>query len=128
MQASLCYAYANFYTHSHALKVLTALDKQIFHQKPLRIHWLDKTRGGGEKLPDANVFIKNLPPEVDARRLEDCFCAFGKIVTCKVVTDIGGNSLCYGFVQFKSEAAAELAIAVMDQVRFKVRFSPFKIV
>jgi RNA recognition motif-containing protein len=69
----LGYAYANFYSHSQAVKVLKALDKQTFHQKPLRIVWHDKARLSNERRPHANIFIKNFPPSIDARRLEDCF-------------------------------------------------------
>jgi RNA recognition motif-containing protein len=45
---------------------------------------------------------------------------FGKIFTCKVRTDTFGKSLCFGFVQFDSEEAAEMAILVMDQIKIQV--------
>jgi RNA recognition motif. (a.k.a. RRM, RBD, or RNP domain) len=36
------------------------------------------------------------------------------------MTDSLGNSLRFGFVQFDTEEAAEMAIAVMDQIKVQV--------
>jgi polyadenylate-binding protein len=62
----------------------------------------------------ANVFIKNLEPSIDNKGLNDLFSSFGKILSCKVATDLNGHSKGYGFVQFEDEKSATDAINVMN--------------
>lgn len=58
----------------------------------------------------ANVFVKNLEPNIDSKSLYDMFSPFGTILSCKVATDASGISKGYGFVQFQTEESAEDAI------------------
>ncbi|KAF9613485.1 hypothetical protein IFM89_008332 [Coptis chinensis] len=62
----------------------------------------------------ANVFIKNLDPEIDNKNLHDSFSTFGKVLSCKVATDLNGHSKGYGYVQFEQEEAAQNAIKGLD--------------
>ena len=58
----------------------------------------------------SNVFVKNLDSDVDSKRLQTAFSAYGQILSCKVATDDRGRSKCFGFVQFKTESSAWKAI------------------
>ncbi|KAF9604558.1 hypothetical protein IFM89_007679 [Coptis chinensis] len=62
----------------------------------------------------ANVFIKNLDPEIDNKNLHVSFSTFGKVLSCKVATDLNGHSKGYGYVQFEQEEAAQNAIKGLD--------------
>ncbi|OMJ83701.1 hypothetical protein SteCoe_14390 [Stentor coeruleus] len=57
-----------------------------------------------------NIFIKNIPPQMDTAELEEHFKCFGHIVNSKIVYDINGNSLGYGFLMFSCKEAAEKAL------------------
>lgn len=58
----------------------------------------------------ANVFIKNLEPNIDNKSLYEMFSSFGTILSSKVATDFNGKSKGYGFIQFESESSAKDAI------------------
>lgn len=58
----------------------------------------------------ANLFVKNLEPNIDSKNLYEIFSSFGAILSCKVATDSAGQSKGYGFVQYETEESAEAAI------------------
>ncbi|OAY63029.1 polyadenylate-binding protein 3 isoform X2 [Ananas comosus] len=106
---SLGYAYVNFHTMQDAKHAMEILNFTPIHGKPIRImfsHRDPSIRKSGL----ANIFIKNLDPTIDNKSLHDIFASFGTVLSCKVATDINGQSKGYGFVQFDREEAAENAI------------------
>ena len=57
-----------------------------------------------------NVFIKGLHPSIGHKELHDTFAQFGRILSCKVVTDARNVSKEYGFVHYETQEAANTAI------------------
>lgn len=62
------------------------------------------------KASGGNIFVRNLDPSVTTKSLHDTFAQYGSIVSCKVVTDVNGQSKGYGFVNYDTIEAAENAI------------------
>jgi len=50
---------------------------------------------------EANVFVKNIDPSVNVKKLHDIFAEVGAVLCCKISTDSEGRSLGYGYVQYE---------------------------
>lgn len=61
-----------------------------------------------------NVYLKNFPEGISDDKLKDMFEVYGPITSCKIMTDDGGKSKCFGFVAFDSPEAAEKACNEMN--------------
>jgi len=124
---SLGYAYVNYYTHNDAQQALEKLNYTDIKGRCCRIMWNKKERQTVVNA-DANIFVKNLDPNIDSRALYDTFNIFGNIISCKVATDQSGASKGYGFVQYESEDAARQAIERVNNMMIggrKVFVGPF---
>jgi CUG-BP- and ETR3-like factor len=65
--------------------------------------------------PGANVFVFNLPLNVDEAALHQMFCRFGQVVSTRVCKDITTRqSKGYGFVSFTQEQSALSACASLN--------------
>eukprot|EP00216_Chloropicon_sp_CCMP2111_P000242 CAMPEP_0198244236 /NCGR_PEP_ID=MMETSP1446-20131203/33733_1 /TAXON_ID=1461542 ORGANISM="Unidentified sp, Strain CCMP2111" /NCGR_SAMPLE_ID=MMETSP1446 /ASSEMBLY_ACC=CAM_ASM_001112 /LENGTH=364 /DNA_ID=CAMNT_0043928235 /DNA_START=18 /DNA_END=1113 /DNA_ORIENTATION=- len=71
-----------------------------------------------EARPEENlIFVCKLNPVTTEEDLEIIFSRFGKVTSCDVVKDWKtGESLCYAFIGFETNAAAEQAYFKMDNV------------
>ena len=67
---------------------------------------------------EANIFVKNFPPDVKAKDLEAHFSQFGNIISSVVIYDQNENSLRYGFIQFEKPESASRAIEQMNGRNF----------
>ncbi|CAF4481410.1 unnamed protein product [Rotaria sp. Silwood2] len=57
-----------------------------------------------------NIFIKNFGDQLDEEKLRELFAKYGKITSCKVVTDESGHSKGFGFCSFETSEEAEQAV------------------
>ncbi|XP_021902972.1 polyadenylate-binding protein 6 [Carica papaya] len=101
---SLRYGYVNFNSYSHACKALAFLNHTELKGKPIRIMWSQRDPSQ-RKSGVANLFVKNLDPSINSANLQDIFCPYGNIISCKVPQE-KGKGKGYGFVQFDSEDSA----------------------
>jgi len=112
---SLGYAYVNFHNVVDAERALETMNYTLIKNKPTRIMWCQRDPSL-RKSGQGNVFIKNLDKSIDNKMLYDTFSAFGNILSCKVVTDLQGNSLGYGFVHYETYDAAQLAVSKVNEM------------
>ncbi|XP_037408983.1 polyadenylate-binding protein 3-like [Triticum dicoccoides] len=106
---SLGYAYVIFYSREDAKHALDSLNFTPANGKHIRVMFSNRDptlRLSGK----ANIFIKNLVPNIDGKSLSDMFGQYGTILSCKVATHFNGQSKGYGFVQFADETSANDAI------------------
>merc|ERR1719264_35605 len=74
-----------------------------------------RRRGGGARrnYTGANLYVKNLSPDVDDTKLHEMFVNFGTITSAKVMREQSGKSRGFGFVAFEKKEAATRAIHEM---------------
>lgn len=64
---------------------------------------------------DVNLYVKNLPLDMEDEKLRETFSTFGKIRSCKVMLDNRTHlSRGFGFVVFETNEAASKAMADMN--------------
>jgi len=69
--------------------------------------------GGRRNYTGANLYVKNLSPDVDDPKLNEMFANFGTITSAKVMREASGKSRGFGFVAFEKKEAATRAIHEM---------------
>jgi len=108
------YGFVEFQTEQSADYCVKVMNMVKLYDKPIRVNKSSQDRKSREI--GANLFIGNLDPEVDEKLLYDTFSAFGGITnTPKIMLDQDtGNSKGFGFVNFDSFEAADLAIECMN--------------
>ncbi|PON81084.1 Splicing factor-like protein [Trema orientale] len=114
---SLRYAYINFFSHTHASKALDCLNHTEIKGKPIRIMWSQRDPFI-RKTGVGNIFVKNLDHSITSAELQDMFCNFGNILSCKVAEE-NGKSKGFGFVQFGSEDSAIAAVGALHNTEIK---------
>jgi len=57
-----------------------------------------------------NIFIKNLPDDVDEKKLREIFTVYGPIKSAVIMADDKGKSKCFGFINFEDTASAKKAV------------------
>lgn len=110
---SLGYAYINFHNVPEAERAMDQLNYSSIKGRAIRLMWSQRDPSL-RKSGVGNIFIKNLEKNIDNKSLHDTFSSFGNILSCKVVTDEGGNSLGYGFVHYERKQDAEEAIKTLN--------------
>ncbi|XP_054422598.1 polyadenylate-binding protein 4-like [Pteronotus mesoamericanus] len=109
---SLGCAYVKYLLVGDTERAMDALNLVVINGKAMRIM---RTRQDPSLRNSGvgNIFIKNLAKSIDSKSLYDTFSVFGKILSCKVLTDENGPRA-FGFVHFEKSEAARRAIAKMD--------------
>lgn len=71
-----------------------------------------------KKYAGVNLFVKNLPDDVDDQQLSQEFSKFGSITSAKVMKDSTGNSKGFGFICFSTSDEATRAVTEMNNKMF----------
>nr|XP_023853616.1 polyadenylate-binding protein 1-A-like [Salvelinus alpinus] len=111
---SLGYAYVNFYQPDDAERALHMFSNDMLEGRYLRIMRSDPDRTL-RKSGVGNIFIRNLDKKsITNKNLYETFSAFGDIYSSKVVCDENGHSKGYGYIQYKTQEAADRAIEKLN--------------
>lgn len=87
-------------------------ERSIILNRKNRRGRLDLT--GPTQYGGANLYVKNLTPDIDDKKLHQMFSKFGEISSSKVMTDQNGRSRLFGFVAFKTKEDATRAMHEMQ--------------
>ena len=109
-QRSLGYGYANFPYFEEATRAMEVLNYVPMEgrKKPIRMTW-KATNPFALKTNSATLFINHLEESITHRALYDIARAFGPVLSVKISSDAKGKSKGFGFVQFESKEASEIA-------------------
>ncbi|KAF4400724.1 hypothetical protein G4B88_001279 [Cannabis sativa] len=124
---SLGYGYVNFSNPQDASRALNVMNFRVVNGKPIRIMYSNRDPSI-RKSGIGNIFIKNLDKGIDCKALHETFSNFGNILSCKIATDVWGQSKGYGFVQFEIEEAAQCVVEKLNGMLFndkQVFIGPF---
>jgi len=69
-----------------------------------------------------NIYVGNLPFEIDDAELENTFTPFGEVSSARVIQDrFSGRSRGFGFVEMADDSQAEAAIQALNGKEFSGR-------
>ncbi|VDL72821.1 unnamed protein product [Nippostrongylus brasiliensis] len=97
----------------HKLVVCRAQKKSERNAELKRKHDLQKVERM-QRYQGVNLYVKNLDDTVDDDALRKHFESYGKITSCKVMTDENGRSKGFGFVCFEKPDEATNAVTEMN--------------
>ncbi|OMJ80319.1 hypothetical protein SteCoe_19476 [Stentor coeruleus] len=104
-------AFVSFSDPTAAQRARAELNGILFKGRHINVTLYCKNRNS-----NANIFVKNLPPETTAKELEGMFKQFGNVVSSKISYNNALVSNRYGYVQFENESQANLALNSKDQI------------
>ncbi|GBM21540.1 Polyadenylate-binding protein 3 [Araneus ventricosus] len=124
------YGFVRFQKHSSAKIAIEAMHNRVINNKKLVVQpfvYKDNVKTTADPIKEVeekpiqpnNLFIKNLPKDMDENELRDLFKKFGAIQSVRVATDSAQKSKGYGFVCFHSEMVAAKAQKQMDGLSYK---------
>lgn len=106
------FGFVEFRTEMDAEYAVKIMDFIKLYNKPIKVN-----KSSTEKKTNdigANVFVGNLDPNIDEKKLVDTFSAFGPIVSARIMRDpTSGTSKGFGFVSFDSFESSDEAIRTM---------------
>lgn len=110
---SLGFGYLNFIEEEESKRCMEEMNNQTINGKQIVLN-KKKEQDFDSK---ANVIVRNLPKDIDQRKLMELFAEFGKIGSCKLEVFADGKSRGFGYVQFLEQASAESAIAKLNDLK-----------
>ena len=108
------YTFIRFADYSQAIRAISDFNYYKINGLPIRIMLVDHHRNFQT---NANLIVKNLPPNIEVSEIHQLFSNYGEVITCKIPYDVKinidltktvkyekqyvGRDFCY--VQFKSK-------------------------
>ncbi len=102
-----------FKDYESANKCRIEMNLRKIHQKSIRIMWEERDSSIRYNTKN-NLFFKNIPKSTTPREVYEYFMQFGDIFSCKLIEDINGNHLGYGYITYYEPESAQSAIRNCD--------------
>ncbi|VVC38547.1 RNA recognition motif domain [Cinara cedri] len=110
---SLGHGYVTFESSDDATRAIETMNCSELNGKPIEIAWSWRDPAI-QKCQNANLYVKGLKADINAKCLYEAFTSFGELISCKVARDKQGVSKGYGYVQFRKEKDAEECIKKLN--------------
>ena len=109
------YGFVHFETEEAAVNAIQKVNGMLLNGKKVFVGRFvprkDREIELGEKAKRfTNVYIKNIPEEMDESKLTDMFEKYGKISSLKIMKGEDGKSKGFGFVSYEDPEEAEAAV------------------
>jgi polyadenylate-binding protein len=98
-----------FKDHEKADEARKSLNMRKIRGKTIRIMWHERDNNVRYNT-QANLFIKNIPLDVNARQFYEEFSKCGDIISAKLIEDEQGNHNGYGYVSYYNNNSADKAV------------------
>jgi len=109
------YGFVHFETEDAANQAISKVNGMLLNGKKVFVGKFiprkEREKQMGEKARKfTNVFVKNFGEDLDEEKLTEMFSQYGKITSCKVMTNDDGKAKGFGFVAFDDATNAEKAV------------------
>eukprot|EP00331_Platyophrya_macrostoma_P014649 CAMPEP_0176475568 /NCGR_PEP_ID=MMETSP0127-20121128/43677_1 /TAXON_ID=938130 /ORGANISM="Platyophrya macrostoma, Strain WH" /LENGTH=641 /DNA_ID=CAMNT_0017871175 /DNA_START=60 /DNA_END=1985 /DNA_ORIENTATION=+ len=109
------FGYVNFIHYKDAETARMIAQYDLIGRKPIRI----LHKGDPRQKTDANLFVKNIDPQVSFKDLHNHFSKSGSVLSVKIAYNSSGQHLGYGYVQFEKPEDATKAIHELNGSKLK---------
>lgn len=108
---SLRYGFVHYEGEESANTAILRVDGKVIAGEKVSVSAFKsrKERGGSSKNVFTNVYVKNIPAEIDDKKLSEMFAKYGEITSCKVSYKDNVHKG-FGFVNFKTAGSAQAAV------------------
>jgi len=113
---SLGYGFVHYEGEESAARAIARVDGKVIANEKVAVTAFKsrKERGGNGKNTFTNVYVKNIPENVDDEKLLGMFSKFGTVTSCKVSMDKDAKHRGFGFVNFKTPEEARTACEALN--------------
>lgn len=113
------YGFVHFETEEAARNAIEKVNGMLLNDKKVFVGRFMSRKERLEQLGDkvkkfTNVYVKNLPDDVDDEQLTELFSKYGSVMSAKVMTGEDGKVKGFGFVSFETSEAAEACVQDMN--------------
>lgn len=124
------YGFVHFELEESALHAIEQVNGMLLNDRKVFVGRFknrgDRVREIGERSKQfTNVYIKNLPDDFTETELEALLTQHGEILSCKLMTDEGGKTKCFGFASFADHDSAESCVHTLhdQEIRGKMIYA-----
>lgn len=108
---SLGYGFVHYETEESANKAIEKVDGMVISGSHVQVaRWKPRSERSGDVNKFTNVYVKDLPENMDSERLRATFEKYGPVTSFLLAEDENGKSKCFGFVNFERPEDAEVAV------------------